>query len=99
MKIQKRFSGQYLGLCIFLGFIGLTMIGGFGFQLVKYKEYSLKISTLNKKLEDADREINNLKAISSSQDESDLEDVARRRLNMVKPNEIVYMTEAETDDK
>ncbi len=99
MKIQKRFSGQYLGLCIFLGFISLTIIGGFGFQFVKYKEYSLKISNLNKQLEDANREINHLKTISSSQDESDLEDVARRRLNMVKPNEIVYMTESETDDK
>lgn len=98
MKVQKRFLGQYLGLFMFLFFIVFTMIGGFIFQVVKYKEYSLEIDKLNKQIEDYDKEIEELRAIESSQDENDLESVVRRRLNMVKPNETVYITEKEVND-
>ena len=83
---------------MFLFFIVFTMIGGFIFQVVKYKEYSLEIDKLNKQIEDYDKEIEELRAIESSQDENDLESVVRRRLNMVKPNETVYITEKEVND-
>ena len=48
MKIQKRFLGQFIGLCMFLVFIVFSMIGGFLFQITKYKDYSSEISGLNK---------------------------------------------------
>lgn len=99
MKIQKRFLGQCIGLCIFLVFIVFSMIGGFLFQIVKYKDYSSEISSLNKQIEEADKEIEDLKAIESNQNENDLEEIARIRLNMVKPNEIVYFTEKEIESK
>lgn len=99
MRIQKRFSGQYLGLCMFLVFIVFSMIGGFVFQIVKYKDYSTEIGKLNKQIEEADNEIEELKAIESGQGENDLEELARRKLNMVKPNEIIYMTEKEVESE
>ena len=87
MRIQKKFSGQFLGVCIFLVSIIFSMIGGFIFQIDKYKEYSSQITQLNKDIE--------LKEIESSQNEDDIEDIARERLNMVKENEIIYFTEKE----
>ena len=71
------------------------MIGGFIFQIDKYKEYSSQITQLNKDIEEADRKIEQLKEIESSQNEDDIEDIARERLNMVKENEIIYFTEKE----
>ena len=47
MRIQKKFSGQFLGVCIFLVSIIFSMIGGFIFQIDKYKEYSSQITQLN----------------------------------------------------
>ena len=99
MKIQKRFLGQFIWLCMFLVFIVFSMIGGFLFQITKYKDYSSEISGLNKEIEEADKEIEELKAIESNQNENDLEEIARIRLNMVKPNEIVYFTEKEIESK
>ena len=69
MKIQKRFLGQFIGLCMFLVFIVFSMIGGFLFQITKYKDYSSEISGLNKEIEEADKEIEELKAIESNQNE------------------------------
>lgn len=99
MKIQKRFLGQFIGLCMFLVFIVFSMIGGFLFQISKYKDYSSEISSLNKQIEKADKEIEELKAIESNQNENDLEEIARIRLNMVKPNEIIYFTEKEFESE
>lgn len=93
MKIQKKFSGQYIGLCMFLISIVFSMIGGFGFQISKYKAYNSEIKSLSKQIEQADKEIEELKSIESGQSEEDLESIARIRLNMVKPNEIIYMIE------
>lgn len=95
MRIQKKFSGQFLGVCIFLVSIIFSMIGGFIFQIDKYKEYSSQITQLNKDIEEADRKIEQLKEIESSQNEDDIEYIARERLNMVKENEIIYFTEKE----
>lgn len=99
MKIQKRFLGQFIGLFTFLVFIVFSMIGGFLFQITKYKDYSSEISNLNKEIKAADKEIEELKLIESNQNEDDLEEIARIRLNMVKPNEIIYFTEKEIESK
>ena len=93
MKIQKRFLGQFIGLSMFLIFLALSIMGGFLFQITKYKDYSSEISILNKEIEEANKKIKELKDIESNQNENDLEKVARTRLNMVKPNEIIYFTE------
>lgn len=97
MKIQKRFSGQYLGLCIFLISIIFSMIGGFTFQIDKYKEYSSQITQLNKDIQEADEKIKKLQIVESSQNEDDIETIARERLNMVKEDEIIYFTEKEVE--
>ena len=97
MKIQKRFSGQYLGLCIFLISIIFSMIGGFTFQIDKYKEYSSQITQLNKDIQEADEKIKELQIVESSQNEDDIETIARERLNMVKEDEIIYFTEKEVE--
>jgi len=97
MKIQKRFSGQYLGLCIFLISIIFSMIGGFAFQIDKYKEYSSQITKLNKDIQEADEKIKELQIVESSQNEDDIETIARERLNMVKEDEIIYFTEKEVE--
>ncbi len=97
MKIQKRFSGQYLGLCIFLISIIFSMIGGFTFQIDKYKEYSSQITQLNKDIQEADEKIRELQIVESSQNEDDIETIARERLNMVKEDEIIYFTEKEVE--
>ena len=97
MKIQKRFSGQYLGVCIFLISIIFSMIGGFTFQIDKYKEYSSQITQLNKDIQEADEKIKELQIVESSQNEDDIETIARERLNMVKEDEIIYFTEKEVE--
>ena len=99
MKIQKRFLGQFIGLFTFLVFIVFSMIGGFLFQITKYKDYSSEIYNLNKDIKAANKEIEELKLIESNQNEDDLEKIARTRLNMVKPNEIIYFTEKEIESK
>lgn len=99
MKIQKRFLGQFIGLFTFVAFIFFSMLGGFLFQITKYKDYSAEVSNLNKEIKSANKEIKELKLIESNQNEDDLEKIARMRLNMVKPNEIIYFTEKEIESK
>ncbi|HBG0145184.1 TPA: septum formation initiator family protein, partial [Clostridioides difficile] len=52
--------------------------------------YKKEIASLNKQLKKTEIQINALKKDEKSY-EGDLEDIARKRLNMVKPNETVYV--------
>ncbi|MGL5693541.1 MAG: FtsB family cell division protein [Peptostreptococcaceae bacterium] len=98
MNLRKRFAGQYIGLCLFLLSMVFTMAGGCIFQIIKYKDYNAEITELSKQVKQADEEIKELKAIESGQNDNDLEDVARRKLKMVKPGEIIYLTEGEIEE-
>ena len=55
------------------------------------KLISQSISSLNKQISSAKKQIEELKKIENGHTSEDLETIARHRLTMVKPNEIVYI--------
>ncbi|HSQ88626.1 MAG TPA: septum formation initiator family protein [Romboutsia sp.] len=65
-----------------------SLASGFVFQITKVKQYRSEIVNLNKQIDNTKEEIENLKKIGNTQD---LETDARNRLNMVKPDEIIYV--------
>ncbi|WP_042278041.1 FtsB family cell division protein [[Clostridium] dakarense] len=88
MNIRKKFSGQFMVMSVFVLFICVSLITGFVFQLTKLKEYKGEIASLNKQISDTKKEIKDLKKFDKTQD---LETIARERLNMVKPDETIYI--------
>lgn len=88
MNIRKKFSGQFIVMSVFVLFICVSLITGFIFQLTKLKEYKGEIASLNKQISETKKEITNLKKVDKTQD---LETIARERLNMVKPDETIYI--------
>ncbi|MBO3444060.1 septum formation initiator family protein [Clostridium sp. CCUG 7971] len=88
MNIRKKFSGQFAVMSVFVLCICVSLITGFIFQLTKLKEYKGEIASLNKQISETKEEIKNLKKVDNTQD---LETVARERLNMVKPDETIYI--------
>lgn len=90
MNLRKKFSGQIIVISLFLGISIFSMMTGFVFEYTKSKEYKKEIASLNRQLKKTEIQINALKKDEKSY-EGDLEDIARKRLNMVKPNETVYV--------
>lgn len=88
MNIRKKFSAQYIVISIFICFIFFSLITGFIFQFKKQKEYKDEIASINTKIDETRAEIKKLKKVNGSKD---LEDLARERLNMVKPDETIYI--------
>ena len=84
MNIRKKFSAQFMLVTVFILFVVYTLISNFVFQVKKLNEYKAEISSLKKQIEE-------LKKIENGNTSEDLETIARNRLNMVKPNEIVYI--------
>ncbi len=91
MNIRKKFSAQFILIIAFVFFIVYTLITNFVFQVKKLNEYKAEISSLNKQISRTKKEIEDLKKIENGNKSEDLETIARNRLNMVKPNEIVYI--------
>lgn len=91
MNIRKKFSAQFILVTVFVLFIVYTLINNFVFQVKKLNEYKAEISSLNKQISNTKKEIKALKNIENGNTSEDLETIARNRLNMVKPNEIVYI--------
>jgi len=88
MNLRKKFSSQFLVVSMFLVFMVFSLASGFVFQITKVKEYRLEIANLNKEIDHTKSEIEKLKQLGDTQD---LEIAARSRLNMVKPDEIIYI--------
>lgn len=88
MNIRKKFSAQYMMIFMFACFICFSLITGFIFQFTKFKEYKIEIASINNQIDETRAEIKKLKKVNGSKD---LEDLARERLNMVKPDETVYI--------
>ncbi|WP_343101820.1 septum formation initiator family protein [Romboutsia sp. MSSM.1001216sp_RTP31141st1_G3_RTP31141_220114] len=88
MNLRKKFSSQFIVLTLFLGVIIVGMMSGFIFQLKKYKEYKEEIYSLNEQIKETRLEI---KEAEKAKSNKDLETMARERLNMVKPGEIIYI--------
>lgn len=91
MNIRKKFSVQFVLVRLFILFIIYTLITSFVFQIKKLNEYKHEISKLNKQIVITKQEIDKLKKLKDVSLDNDLENIARERLNMVKPNEIVYI--------
>nr|WP_317332130.1 septum formation initiator family protein [uncultured Romboutsia sp.] len=91
MNIRKKFSAQFILVMVFVLFIVYTLISNFVFQVKKLNEYKDEISSLNKQISSTKKQIEDLKKIENGNTSDDLEAIARNRLNMVKPNEIVYI--------
>ena len=91
MNIRKKFSAQFLLVSLFIFFIIYTLISGFIFQIKKFNEYKSEISLLNEEISTTKKEIEMLKSVENGNTKEDLESIARNRLNMVKPNEIIYI--------
>ena len=91
MNIRRKFLAQFILITIFIFFIVYTLIANFIFQVKKLNEYKAEISSLNKQISITKQEIEDLKKIENGSTSENLETIARNRLNMVKPNEIVYI--------
>ena len=91
MNIRKKFSAQFMLVSLFILFIIYTLISGFIFQIKKFNEYKSEISLLNKEISATKKEIEMLKSIENGNTKEDLESIARNRLNMVNPDEIIYI--------
>lgn len=91
MNIRKKFSSQLIMVKILLAFIVFTLISGFVIQFSKIKEYKSETAALNEQIENTKLEIEKLKELEKNELSGDLESIARNRLNMIKPNEIVYI--------
>ena len=91
MNIRKKFSSQLIMVNLLLSFIVFILLSGFVNQLLKIKEYRTEIASLNTHIEETKIEIQKLKDVQNSELNENLESIARNRLNMVKPNEIIYI--------
>ena len=91
MNIRKKFSSQLIMVNLLLSFIFFTLLSGFVNQLLKIKEYKTEIASLNTQIEETKLETQKLKDMQNSELNDNLESIARNRLNMVKPNEIIYI--------
>ncbi|MEG1410904.1 MAG: septum formation initiator family protein [Terrisporobacter sp.] len=92
MNKRKKFIGQYLIVGVFIIFIVFSLLGGFATQIVKTIEYSNEISKLQDEIKNTDKEIKQLKQDKKKlNNDKYIEDIARDRLKMVKPNEIIYV--------
>ena len=91
MNIRRKFLAQFILITIFIFFIVYTLIAKFIFHVKKLNEYKAEISSLNDQISSTKQEIEDLKKIENGSTSENLETIARNRLNMVKPNEIVYI--------
>lgn len=89
MKLKKKFKYQFIVLFMFVFYILYTLTTNLTFQISKIIEYKKEINYLNQSIKSTEKEIKEIK--SNQKENYDLEKLARERLNMVKPDEIVYI--------
>lgn len=91
MNLRKKFSGQYILICMFTIFIIFTLIVGVIVQFQNIRDYKEEIHTLNYQLNKTNNEIKNLKNENTYSNDEELENLARNKLGMIKQNEIIYL--------
>lgn len=92
MNKRKKFLAQYIVVYMFICSICISLMSGFVDQVVKTNRYSKDISKLNQEIKDIEYEIKELKNEKKKLNQDDyIQDIARSRLKMVKPNEIIYI--------
>ncbi|WP_455544022.1 FtsB family cell division protein [Intestinibacter sp.] len=91
MNLRKKFSGQYILICMFTFFIIFTLIVGVIVQLQNIRDYKEQITILEYELEATEKRLKNIKSSESYENDKELENLARNQLGMVKANEIIYL--------
>lgn len=91
MNLRKKFSGQYILICMFTIFTVFTLILGVVVQLQNIRDYKEEIHTLNSQLNKTNNEIKSLKNENTYSNDKELENLARNKLGMIKQNEIIYL--------
>ena len=95
IKMLKRFLGQYIVLGLFVFFLVFSIVTSFIFQINKIIQYKGEIAQINNQIEDTKEEISKLEKLIK---DDNLEDTARDKLGMIKPNEIIYMKMGERNN-
>ena len=91
MNLRKKFSGQYMLICMFAFFIIFSLIIGVIVQLQNIRDYKEQITTLKYDLDDTEKQLKSVKNSKAYKNDAELEDLARNQLGMVKQNEIIYL--------
>ena len=91
MNLRKKFSGQYMLICMFAFFIIFSLIIGVIVQLQNIRDYKEQITTLKYELDDTEKQLKSVKNSKAYKNDAELEDLARDQLGMVKQNEIIYL--------
>lgn len=91
MNLRKKFSGQYMLICMFAFFIIFSLIIGVIVQLQNIRDYKEQITTLKYELDDTEKQLKSVKNSKAYKNDTELEDLARNQLGMVKQNEIIYL--------
>ena len=91
MNLRKKFSGQYMLICMFAFFIIFSLIIGVIVQLQNIRDYKEQITTLKYELDDTEKQLKSVKNSKAYKNDAELEDLARNQLGMVKQNETIYL--------
>lgn len=92
MNKRKKFMGQYIIIFMFIGVVFISATLGIGKQILNIKKYNEEIADLKSQIENTDKSINKLKQDKKNINEDEyIEKIARERLHMVKPNELIYI--------
>ena len=91
MNLRKKYSGQYMLICMFAFFIIFSLIIGVIVQLQNIRDYKEQITTLKYELDDTEKQLKSVKNSKAYKNDAELEDLARNQLGMVKQNEIIYL--------
>lgn len=92
MNKRKKFTGQYAVVSIFLVLTVLSMGYGVVDQALKVREYKEEMKSLRSQINKVDEDIRELQENKKYINEDEyIEKIAREKLNMVKPEEIIYI--------
>ena len=61
MNLRKKFSGQYMLICMFAFFIIFSLIIGVIVQLQNIRDYKEQITTLKYELDDTEKQLKSVK--------------------------------------
>ncbi|MGL5750421.1 MAG: cell division protein FtsL [Paraclostridium sp.] len=92
MNRRKKFLAQYIVVGMFICATCVSLFMGFVDQVIRVNKYNNEITQLNTQIKSVEKEINDLKDEKKNLSEDEyIQDIARNRLKMVKPNEIIYI--------
>ena len=72
MNLRKKFSGQYMLICMFAFFIIFSLIIGVIVQLQNIRDYKEQITTLKYELDDTEKQLKSVKNSKAYKNDSEL---------------------------